>query len=218
MRITNRWNTGDGWDFHIFDKDLWRKLIGMGKTPDISTLIDLKMKPEWLQNHGEEDPVNWAFLNGMRTAYFEWLDNERITVPEAESKVMVKVWNFVLALYKQDSAYFERMGGVITVIVINEQKWKDTRKVSRLRLLKELRDWFHKSDQRPRTINWLIWIFDYMIKKYDKVEFYQKSIDFCIDYILAHRSEWVIHDWFSPKMWYPAGRGQLTNKVYGGDS
>ena len=73
-----------------------------------------------------------------------------------------------------------------------------------------------QNDHRKRTINWILWIFDYFIRKYKTDDYYKTTITFLMDYIIAHESDWQIVDGFSPKNWYPASRGRINDMVHAG--
>jgi hypothetical protein len=218
MKISNRWfeGNGDAWTFHIENKNIWRRLIDMSK-PDLGMLLDLKFKREWLTDEGEGNPPNMELLLKCKDDYFQWLEDEKIAVPEMENKVLDKAWNFGLSLYRQDSAYFERIGGVISVLCIgpNAEKWVGKTRTERIQRLGKVRTWFKENDKRKRTINWMMWFFDYFIKKYKTDEFYEHSINFLIDWFIAHNGEWAIVPVYNPALWYPAGRGSLNYLVHG---
>jgi len=216
MKISNRWfeGNGDAWTFHIENKNVWRRLIDMA-TPDLESLLALKFKRDWLNDDGEGHPPNFELLSRMKDAYFEWIEEEKIVIPEMESKVIDKVWNFGLGIYRQDSAYFERIGGILSVLIYNEEAWVGKDKHSRVKLLEKMRKWFKENDKRKRTINWMLWFFDYFIKKYKTDEFYEKSINMLVDWLLAHKAEWVNVPMYDPKNWYPASRGVINNAVHG---
>ena len=218
MKLSNRWFEGDGsaWQFHIEDKNIWRRLIDMAK-PDISTLIDLKIKPEWMQNDGEGNPPNYDYLVELKDEYFQWIETDNIKVPAAEDKVLAKVANFILTLYRQDSAYFERIGGIVTVLITSRDKWIGKSRIERAQTLESLRKWFKENDHRKRTINWMLWFFDYFIKKYKTDEFYEKSINMLIDYVVENHEQWKIVDVYNPARWYPRGRGQINAQIFGED-
>jgi len=219
MKISNRWyeGNGDAWTFHIENKNVWRRLIDMAK-PDLESLIALKFKRDWLNDDGEGHPPNFEFLLKAKDAYFQWIEDEKIVIPDVESKVIDKVWNSGLGIYRQDSAYFERMGGVISVLIFNEAAWVGKGKLDRVKLLEKTRGWFKENDKRKRTINWMLWFFDYFIKKYKTNEFYEKSINFLVDYLIEHKAEWTLVPSYTPTTWYPAGRGNLNYLVHGRDS
>jgi hypothetical protein len=61
----------------------------------------------------------------------------------------------------------------------------------------------------------MLWFFDYFIKKYKTDEFYEKSINMLVDWLLAHKAEWVNVPMYDPKNWYPASRGVINNAVHG---
>lgn len=216
MKISNRWfESDDAWDFHIANKNIWRRIIDGAS---IETLIDLKLKREWLTDEGEGHPPNYLLIEKAVSDYFAFLESEKIKVPEPENRLIDKVAGFVKGIYRQDSAYFERIGGVITVLIVAEPQWVGKTRTERLKVLEKTEKWFVENDKRKRTINWMKFFFDYAIKKYKTNEFYEKSINFFVDWFIANKNEWVIVGVYDPKMWYPAGRGQINAKIHGNES
>ena len=61
----------------------------------------------------------------------------------------------------------------------------------------------------------MLWFFDYFIKKYKTDEFYEKSINMLIDYVVENHEQWKIVDVYNPARWYPQGRGQINGAIYG---
>lgn len=213
MKLSNRWQDPDSWNFHIEDKNILRRVIDGAPLDIIEGLV---LKREWMSCDGETIPPNYDFFIAMHDAYDAQVESGAIVVPEVESKIDTKVWNFAITLYKQDNAYTERLGGLVTAIVLSKVGWVDKSEQERIVFLEGLRKWFKTHDKRKRTINWIMWVFDYFIRKYKSDDYYKTTITFLIDYIIAHESDWQIVDGFSPKNWYPASRGRINDMVHAG--
>jgi len=221
VKIPNRWfdgATGDGWNFHGKDKTLIRDFFALeGKPSAFKVLKMLTLKKEWLKDDGEGNPENFLLLMKLKDDYFAEVKSRKIRVPMLENMVLEKAWDFLLTLYRQDSAYFERIGGVITYIITNEKLWtKDVE--ARRAFIRGIKAWWKVNDMRPRARDIIEYIFDYIIRKYETEPFYTRSIDFVIDWIIAHKAEWVMHQFYSPDWWYPKGKGQVNWMIHGGSS
>lgn len=131
----------------------------------------------------------------------------------------------VIALYRLDSAYFERIGGILTFILIHHKEWVGKNKADRVKFLKILRNWWNEKDMRERYKDLFRNFFDYVIDCYEKREFYTKSIDFLMDWHIAHgvgkpgeenKDVWLVPNdqnglqIFDPANWYPRGKGQVN--------
>lgn len=215
MRLNNKYCDTDSWAFHIEDKELIRSVL---QTPDCKTsdlLKALVMKDEWLQPDPERgEPENYTFLKNLKQAYLEY--KKTIKVPIKEQLYVDKLVDWVIALFFQDSAYTERIGGTICFFYYNKDNWKDKTKQERVALLYAFRNWWDAKDERDRT-RWMIdAAIRCLIKRYEKTEFWMKSLDFCIGWLLEHESEFKPIKAYEPNQWYPAGRGKVQNEIFGG--
>lgn len=220
-KINNKWVDPDAWAFHITSKNLIREAINSGVEEErpckkLEILKGLIWKDEWIKNEGEPEPPNTELMRKLWEEYFEWAKKEGI--PIWEKAFLEKAGKFVVALFKQDSAYFERIGGVITFMYYNKYNWVNRSKDERLALLRVCREWWHTEDQRERTKGWILNLFNCVINGYEKREFWTKSIDFIIDWLYAHQEEWVNHEVYDPKKWFVRGRGQINIKLHGDDA
>lgn len=216
VRINNKWCDDESYQFHITDKTIIRNVL-FGKCKEIDLLKEIVIKDDWKHfDKPEEEPPNMKFLRDMFSAYKEEIKSKRIKPPLKEKLVLNKVLDFVETLYLQDSAYLERIGGVITWFVVNGDKWKGQKKEMHLKLLMSCHDWWDKEDFRERT-RWMIeQIWTCLIQKYQKTDFYYKSVEFLVDYMVEHKSDWIIIEFYDPKNWFARGRGSINNLVHGG--
>jgi hypothetical protein len=219
LKIGWSWGeTHDGWVLHREIKDpIWRMLEG-GKF-DLKVLISLlKVKEEWLDVlPGEKAPANYAML------YFIWKHYKNAYKKMQPSLLwrvgITKIAIITLTLYKEDSAYTERIGGAIQYMIEHKEDWIVKDKEARLLCLHDLRNWWWEEDWRQRGKERLSLIFDYVIEQYEKDAFVQKSLDFWIDNILANADKWnAAGGFFKPEFWYPRRKGIVNYLVHGRQS
>jgi len=217
MKLSNKYydgKDGDSYNFHIKDKDLIRQVLVDPKPMTIRLLHQLVLKKSWIENEGEGSPEGFDYLKTMYSEYEKWLKEKHLKIPTVERLVYKKAWCFVLALFRQDSAYYERIGGMVTFIQYQKEKWGTT-KEDHLKFLVMMKFWWNENDLRDRT-RWMIAaIFDYLIAKYQKTLFYTQSIDWCINYLIDHKEEWKLVPNYDPSNWYPKGKGQINWLVHG---
>lgn len=213
MRVSNRYDDHESWIYHIEDKEILRKVIQSDcKATDLFKAFIFK--EEWARNDGEGEPENWQFILQLRDAYKEY--KKTIKVPIKEKLFIDKLVDYIVSLFYQDSAYLERMGGCITFFIYNRKLWEGKNKKERQAALRAFYDWWDKNDKRERT-KWMIsGLMNCLFIRYEKQEFWMKSVDFCIDWIIEHADEWKPQPMYEPKNWYPNGRGMVQNMVWGG--
>lgn len=215
LRIGWSWGTEDGWLLHRTIKDsLWKVLES--DHIDIKTLIAiLKVKDEWIEiRKGDKIPVNYPLF------LFIWKNYKKVyrklNPPLLYRLGINKVGVLILVLFKEDSAYTERFGGIAQQIIDHPEDWPKDDKETRLLALKDLKLWWMEEDWRSRRKDKIAKIFDWVIEHYDKEPFIQKSIDYVIDSLLANATKWDrAHGFFSPEKWYPRGKGPINYIVHG---
>lgn len=214
-RVNNKWENEESWTFHITNKNLMRDIIMSDDDEDVKRLSDIQLKDEWLVNQGEGDPPNMAFIRNTWDKYWEYTQKKGI--PIFERLWLERSGRFVVSLYRQDSAYAERIGGVIQWIIYNEKSWKKCRnKKQRIEFIRDCMEWWNENDQRDRTRTWIQRIWDKVLVWYEKKEFWEHSINFLINYVVEHKGEWQSNQMYDPAVWFPRGRGQINNFVHGG--
>jgi hypothetical protein len=149
--------------------------------------------------------------------YHEY-ERYRKTIKYQEKKLSIKeriainqAVKFLLALYKQDSAYYERIGGHVTLFISNEENWKKDKIAS----LISYYNWWNINDVRGYSKKWINSAWVTLIELYQTKEFVKLSVDWIMEYLFAHKEEWVTDGEFDPKRWYPRGKGQITYLVSG---
>lgn len=216
-RVNNKWEDEQSWKFHIDYKKIMRGIIESDDDADLLKLEQIEFSDDLLSpsNPGEGDPPNMAFMRRMWAESFAYA--QQIGIPILLRPVFERGGKWVLALYRQDSAYCERIGGIIQYVNYNEKAWKKCKnKKQRVAFLKDVRDWWNENDTRDRTRGWIMKMFNKLIKWYEKDEFWERLINFIINWCVAHQNEFEPHQMYDPKMWFPRGRGGINVMIHGG--
>jgi len=211
-RVNNKWVNEESWTFHITNKNLLRSIIDSEDDKELMRVKELEFDEKWLVNDGEGDPPNMDWIRAIIKAWSEeYLDGAPIWLKK------FKLVPLIESLYRQDSAYAERIGGVVQWIIYNEKYWQmcDT-KQKKVKFVEDCRDWWLEEDHRGRTRNWINKMWTRVLKWYAKKKFWYDSINFMIDYTIEHKGEWQPHPMYDPKVWFPRGRGKINDKVHGG--
>jgi len=219
MRVNNKWTVDkEAYAFHITNKNLMREVVSeKGNCKKLALLKDLTINLAWLNNENNEgDPPNMDAFRALWAEYYEWA--KKTGIPLFERPWLEKSGHKLLALLRQDSAYFERIGGVMFYFIYNAQRWKGRGKSARLVVLKDAREWWSEEDKRGRTHDWIDNAWVCVINGYQKREFWTKSIDFIIDWIIEHKDSFVYADNYDPKKWFGRDKGALNMRVHAGES
>lgn len=215
LRLGWLWASPDQWMFHRTTKDgLWQALEG-----DSISVVDLlkllSVKEEWIEMRQEDKiPVNYPLL---LFAWGHYLKVYRKMNPSLLYRLGIKKLGiFILTLYKEDSAYIERIGGAIEYIIDHKEDWPKGDKQARLLALEDLRNWWYEEDWRVRGKERLLRLFNKIIELYDTDEFIRKTIDYFIDTFIANAEKWDrAGGFYKPEKWYPRGKGQINYIVHG---
>jgi len=215
LKIGWSWGTEDGWLLHRTIKDQLWKALGE-ETLDLKSLISiLQIKESWL-DVGPEDkvPINYYLL------LFAWKNYKKIyrklKPPLLYRLGIDKICIFVLTLYKEDSAYVERIGGIVQYIMDNSEDWPKGDKEARLLALQDVKKWWWEEDWRTREKPKLAKLFDRIIYEYETNDFVRNSIDYWVDTFIQNKDKWNRADgFFNPEKWYPRGKGQCNYLVHG---
>jgi len=213
-RVNNKWENEESWNYHIKNKNLIREVIDSDNEEDLQKLATLTWDDKWLINEGEGDPPNMDFIRRLHTDYMAWA--------EKNMPLLEKVWlpltaKKIVSLYRQDSAYAERIGGVIVWIQYNEALWKKCKtKKEKIEFLESARDWWNENDTRDRTRGWILHAWNKIIGWYGKKEFWERSVNFLVNWTIEHKNDWQPNQMYDPKVWFPRGRGHINNLVHGG--
>jgi hypothetical protein len=216
MSIGWKWNTPDGWMFHKKDKlEFWRVLGEKRFSLEMAAKL-LEVKESWIERkEGDVCPPNFFLLKSIIDRYLESCADFK--PPLLYRLAVHKIGIMVLALYLEDTAYMERLGGMLQHILDRTEQWDQAGPGCRAAQLEELRDWWHTEEWRQRYKEQITFLFNWIIEHYQKDPFIQKSIDFGIDCLLLNKENWQQADRiFNPKNWYPRGKGQVNYLCHGG--
>lgn len=218
--IRNEDNTIDTtpWDFHIETKNQIRDMFS--KDPDAkgSSLILLKNlifnEKLAIREDNELYVVNEQFVNAMLDDLE--LNFKLYKIPYIEKLSYGKMRPFTIALLRNDSAYYERMMGILGLIIQNHDKFNDLNK-DYINELNYIYNWWKSNDNRDRTKPWIDWVFRFIINKYQSSNFYKRSINHMLYWCHLNHDKWQFHESHYPQNWFCNGRGAQVNALYGGN-
>ena len=141
MKFTDgRWNTKESFLFHITTKDQIRSVIDndSDKTGElIDSLADLPVNPKWATC----EPGDGGYVRGedflmamynnwkqMAPKYIKGVYNDKVK-EERAIQMVEKPALMGISVHRNDSAYFERIGGMISFLVANADKLKKVKTV-----------------------------------------------------------------------------------------
>ncbi len=216
LRLGWLWASEDQWMLHRTTKDgLWKALQSDSDPSIIDMIRLLHVKEEWIEIRPEDKiPINYPLF---LFAWKEYLKRYRKMNPPLAWRLAIKPAGiFILTLYKEDSAYCERFGGVVQYILDHKDDWPKDNKETRLMALRDTRDWWYEEDWRERGKDKLLRLANKIINLYDTEPFIQKTVDFMIDTLIANEKNWNPADgFFKPERWYPRGKGQVNYLCHG---
>lgn len=201
-------------------KDTFRKMIS--EDPDAEGIsLDILDEADFdrrlaKREDGEQPVLGELFVEALINDYNNAFDHYNPGI--IERKYKDKVVDFLFAAYRNDSAYFERIGGFISWLVVNKDRFADING-NHLLVLTDLRQFWLDRDGRTRTVPWIDWGFKYIIKKYKKSKpdgFYRRSVNHVLQFIYLNESKWNHHEVFFPDNWFGNGRGKTVMELYGG--
>ena len=215
LGIGIHWDTPDGWLLHRVNKrPIWIAL--RERRFSLKLLAEIMMvKESWIElKIGSAYPPNYPLLKFVRDSYQKNASSfgGSLLFRAAAGKAGI----LLLTLYKEDTAYAERIGGMIQNILDNAAAWQPASIENRTARLKELRNWWYTEDWRQRFKDRLAYMMDWIIEGYEKDPFITRSLDYVIDLLLANQDKWVEADKvFRPCFWYPRGRGHINYLCHG---
>lgn len=216
LRIGWSWGSDDGWILHRNIKDgLWGCLNedgGINLLPIFKIIASVK--ESWLDvRPGDKVPPNYKLFKYLFDNYKKIYRNLK---PSIIYRVgIIRVMILVLTLFKEDSAYTERLGGLSQYILDHSDDWVKGDIEARLLALEDLKLWWYEEDWRARQKDTFAKLFDWVIEKYETDEFIRNTVDFWIDGIIINKSNWIYDDFFTPIRWYPRGKGQCNYLCHG---
>jgi hypothetical protein len=207
--------------FHIQDKDKLRQMVD--SDPDCNGGESLKFFLKLMFNkklarttEPDEEPVpNEKFIITMIEDYNK--NFKKYGPGIVEKRILERAEDFFIALYRVDSAYTERMGGIISYLIAHHVSNCNSLNGDYIDALIDTHEWWKESDFRERSFAWIDWGFKFAIKKYRTNKFYKKSINHMLLFINLNKRNWAYLIIFDPKNWYPFGRGMECNLINGGN-
>jgi uncharacterized protein YchJ len=191
------------------------------------SLLDNLPFDERLARHEAGDNgqiLNEEFVNALMANYFKVCDGYHPANMTREDKDKInnrfmRLAQFTLAVFRNDSAYFERMGGVIQFVVNNRDRFQKITAIDQehSNLIEGVRRWWYENDKRKRTHFWIDWVFRYVIRKYKTDMFMRRSINMALIFITANANSWQFDESYDPRMWFPAYRGKFANAMFKGN-
>ena len=217
-RVGNVWFTDDGWLFHHDDKG---KIVDEleKEEPDVAVFESLELDyDKYLKEDPNDQTLNYRWYKQMVDEYFAlWIKFK----PSVKYKLSIPMFSkFGLLKYKDDTAYFDRMGGTTVFILLNSDLWRKSKtKQDKYDFLDGVYLWWEENDKRERTKGWISKVFKLVLKKYLTEPFVEQSVNWIIDWMIKHKKQFVLHENYLPEKWYGStcGTGHINIKVHGAD-
>ena len=221
MKISGRWNDNVSWKFHVEDKARMRDVID----GDINTLsgngleklAEIKTEPKLLIDSGEGNPLNYIFLVKLREEFVRVSKKYKLSF--LHRRIESSVWDKILALYRQDPAYFERIGGCISALIVSILNENLDINGDYIYIFKALFEWWETNDKRERFKHHYAYVFKYFIKSYENDKNFRYISNDLLLWIKLNSSNWQHHEKFEPQNWYGnSRRGVINNLIHGRQS
>jgi hypothetical protein len=178
-------------------------------------LAGLMIKKDWISPEQGDYP-NYRFVYKMCQEYIDY--SKTIEKPVAEGIVYENVIRYLASLTKQDPAYYTRFNGIMFRVLHDFQRNKiSSTPGANLDYLSNLVKWWDRFDGRERNHSLYLNFLNYIVDRYNQEKFYEKSIDWGLNWIGTHADEFVFADEMNPKKWYGNnGVGFMDNLTFGG--
>lgn len=217
------WQNKQEWQLHIDNKEYMRKTLEVlmsdtdfyKKIPTLVGLIKFIKIDDGIINvyKGQHVRTNYSFMIHLYKNYIS--SYKKIKTPLL-MKALIKAgglditWRIILFLFREDTAYNDKIGACIQFIITNPELFQGKNKFVGLIMLKY---WWKMNDYRERSRNWIESVFKFMIERYKNDEFIKGSIDLVIESIFKYKDNWVYDPLYHPDRWYPLGVGQVNYVV-----
>lgn len=223
MKFTDgKWNTKESFTFHITAKDQLRSVIESDEDR-VEELVSLPINPALAiceagdggMVKGEDFLV--AMFNNWKQMAPKYLEGYDKSKAESVRTITEKGFQMLIAVYRNDSAYFERIGGMIAFLASNSDKLAKIKNVDQEHsiIIEGLHRWWKSNDKRLRSKLWIDRAFKILIKKYKTDTFYRRSINMCLIFIANNADKWQDDETFHPDNWFPKRRGKFCNAMFG---
>ena len=220
-----RWNTEESFLFHITTKDQIREVVEATDGELLDRMADLPINPAWVTCEpgdggmvkGEEFLM--AMFNNWKQMSPKYLQGVYLDKDKDERAIATgtKGGQMTIAVHRNDLAYFERIGGMVSFLVANVDKLKKVKTVDQEHsaILEGLYRWWKANDKRLRSKLWIDGAFKIAIKKYKTDMFWRRSINMCFIFIANNVDHWKDDETFNPDNWFPKKRGKFCNAMFG---
>lgn len=211
---SGRWNTKEGWNFHILNKDVMRAIIA---GDPIDRLSEVDIPTDLVKLDSSDTVLNYPFFAAMRDEYEKVKKRAKGQYKPSflEKRFDSKVWDIFMSLYNNDSAYFQRIGGCMSVLCANRDVYNLVTD-DYTDVLEDLKTWWDTEDCRDRTRGWIAWVFDQIIERYKEKGYTYFIINHMLMWIKLNGQNWQCHEQFDPENWFGKSVGVVTNALYGG--
>jgi hypothetical protein len=162
----------------------------------------------------ETDFPNYKFIYKLCNEYIEF--SKTLDIPDKEGIIYENTIRYLASLAKQDPAYDSRFNGMLFRVLKDYQRGS-IRPTGNDKYLKFLVGFWAEFDGRERNHDLYKKFLEWMVSQYATEPFYKQSIDWCLNWIGEHQSEFVYSDSMNPKNWYGNnGVGFVDNLCMGG--
>ena len=220
MKLSTRWTKNpDCYAYHMLNKGkivtALYSLVGGGNI-EFKHLAGLVVKKEWCEPEASDFP-NYRFVYNLSKAYLEY--SQTLKIPVAESIVYENLVRYLASLAKQDPAYYTRFNGILFRILHDYTRGLISAEPGKnYDYIKFIVKWWDTFDCRERNHALYKSFLDHIVARYFDTGFYTQSIDFCLNWVGEHQSEFVYADEMNPKKWYGNnGVGFIDNITQAGE-
>lgn len=218
-KLSTRWTQNpDCYAYHMLNKSkILNAMFGLysGKSLEFKHLAGLIVKKDWCEPEPTDFP-NYQFVYKMSKDYLAYAS--KLDKPVAEGIVYENLVRYLASLAKQDPAYYTRFNGILFRVLHDYTRGQISAEPgANHEYIKFLVKWWDTFDGRERNHEVYKRFLDYMVDQYFVSGFHTKSIDFCLNWVGEHQSEFVYSDDMNPKKWYGnCGVGFVDDLTMGG--
>lgn len=176
-------------------------------------LAGIVMEKPWYVP-GPQDPPNYQFMYRLSKEYLEF--TKTIEIPDKEEIILENLVKYIASLAKRDPAYISRLNGIMFQIIKDGDRGQ-VHSTDNARELNFIAAWWNTLDGRERCHREFEFVCKFLIDRYANEPFYTKSIDWILNWITSHKTEFIYTDDMNPKTWYGnCGVGLIDNLCMGG--
>ena len=183
----------------------------------LDRLSEVDIPTDLVKLDGSDTVLNYPFFAKMRVEYDTVKKRAKGQYKPSflEKRFDNKVWDIFMSLYNNDSAYFQRIGGCMSVLCANRDAYNLVTD-DYTDVLDDLKIWWDTNDYRDRTRGWIAWVFDQIIERYKEHGYTYYIVNHMLMWIKLNGQNWQFHEQFDPENWFGKNVGVVTNALYGG--